>query len=174
MTTMPPRSHTNTEVGMVSWPGWSNTMRGLRRSPSASHTALPNPFAPSNHCFQSGESHFGGTPQCVKSVRLTKPTAPSDFANSPLRAEDTTATARPPAFVTSWTAMEPSPPEPPHTSTTSPCSTTCGGQPNSILYAVAPVSVGAAASSQLRWPPLGRHWWAWTLQNCENEPQHVS
>ncbi len=33
--------------------------------------ALPNAFAPSNHFAHSGESHLGGTPQCVKSLRLT-------------------------------------------------------------------------------------------------------
>src|SRR2546423_2631524 len=174
MTTMPPRSQTKTEVGMVSSPGWSNTMRGLVRSPRASQMALPKAFAPSNQAFQSGESHFGGTPQCEKSFRFTYPTAPSDVAYSPFSAEDTTATSRPPAFVTSCTAREPSPPDPPHTSTTSPGCTVLGGQPNSMRYAVAPVSVGAAASSHVSCSALGRHWWAWTLQNCAKEPQHVS
>src|SRR5262245_34919074 len=120
MTTMPPRSHTKIEVGIVSSPGWSKTIFGLVRSPSTSQIALPNPFAPSNHPFQSGESHLGGTPQCVKSLRLTYPTAPSDFVYSPFSGEDTTATARPPAFFTSCTASEPRPPDPPHTRTTSP------------------------------------------------------
>src|SRR2546430_3840344 len=117
---MPPRSQTKIDVGMVSSPGWSKTMRGLVRSPSTSQMALPNAFAPSNHAFQSGESHLGGTPQWEKSLRLTNPTAPSDVAYSPFSGEDTTATARPPAWVTSCTASEPSPPDPPHTKTTSP------------------------------------------------------
>src|SRR3989304_9413106 len=87
MTTMPPRSHTKMEVGIVSCPGWSNTMFGLRFSPSTSQMALPKDFAPSNHVFQSGESHAGGTPQCGKALRLLKPTAPSAFAYSPLSGE---------------------------------------------------------------------------------------
>ena len=93
---------------------------------------------------------------------------------SPFSSLETTATARPPACVTSWIASEPSPPEPPHTRTTSPGCTVFGGQPWSIRYAVAPVSVGAAASSHVRCSAFGRHWCACTLQNCANDPQHVS
>src|SRR5262245_11254435 len=171
---MPPRSHTKFDVGIVSWPGWSNTIRGLALSPSASQNALPNAFAPSSQPFQSGESHAGGTPQWSKFLRLMEPTAPSCFAYSPFSSVDTTATARPPAFVTSWTASDPSPPEPPHTSTGSPGSTTFGGQPKSIRYAVPPVRVGAAASSQVRRSAFGMHWWSCTLVNCDIEPQHVS
>src|SRR5919198_1757363 len=171
---MPPRSHTKIEVGIVSCPGCSNTMFGLRRSPNTSQIALPNAFAPSNHVFHSGASHLGGTPQWSNPVRSMKPTAPSSFAYSPLSALLTTATAFAPASVTSCTASEPSPPEAPHTSTTSPSLTVFGGQPWSIRYAVAPVSVGAAASSHVSCSAFGRHWCAWTLQNCEKEPQHVS
>src|SRR6478609_1477232 len=147
---MPPRSQTKFDVGIVSWPGWSNTTRGLLFSPSASQNAFPNAFAPSSQPFQSGESHAGGTPQWSKAVRLMNPTAPSRLAYSPFSSVETTATARPPAFVTSWTASDPRPPDPPHTSTGSPGSTTFGGQPKSIRYAVPPVSVGAAAPSHDR------------------------
>src|SRR5512134_1426039 len=117
---MPPRSQTKIDVGIVSCPGWSKTMFGLRFSPSTSQIALPNAFAPSNHDFHSDESQAGGTPQWSKSLRLTYPTAPRDRAYSPFSAELTTATALAPASVTSWTASEPSPPEAPQTSTTSP------------------------------------------------------
>ena len=71
ITTMPPRSATKIEVGIVSWPGCSKTMRGLTFSPSASQIALPKSFAPPNQSFHSAESHAGGTPQCAKSLRLT-------------------------------------------------------------------------------------------------------
>ena len=161
---MPPRSHTKIDVGMVSWAGCSKTMRGLRRSPRTSQTALPKALAPSNQSFHSGESHRGGTPQWLKSLRSTYPTAPRRLQYSPFSSEETTATALPPASVTSWMASEPRPPEPPHTSTTSPSSTVCGGQPCSIRYAVEPVSVGAAASSHVNR----------TFVNWANEPQHVS
>src|SRR6059036_2636091 len=174
MTIIPPRSHTKLDVGIVAWPGCSKTIRGLVRSPKTSQIALPKAFAPSNHVFHSGESHAGGTPQWSKPFRLTYPTAPSFAQYSPLSSELTTATARPPALATSWMASEPSPPEPPHTSTTSPGCTVCGGHPKSIRYAVPPVRVGAAASSQVRWSAFGRHWCSWTLVNWAIEPQHVS
>src|SRR4030066_1184659 len=172
MTTMPPRSHTKMEVGIVSCPGWSNTMFGLRFSPSTSQMALPKDFAPSNHVFHSGESHAGGTPQWSNAVRSMHPPAPRLFAYSPFSSEETTATALAPASATSCTASDPSPPEPPHTRTTSPSFTVFGGQPRSIRYAVEPVSVGAAASSHVRCSAFGRHWWGCTLQNWANDPQH--
>ena len=71
ITIMPPRSQTKFDVGIVSWPGCSKTIRGLAFSPSASQIALPNAFAPSNQPFHSGESHAGGTPQWSNSFRLT-------------------------------------------------------------------------------------------------------
>ena len=70
ITIMPPRSQTKFDVGIVSCAGCSNTICGLFRSPSTSQIALPNAFAPSNHAFHSGESHAGGTPQCVNPLRL--------------------------------------------------------------------------------------------------------
>src|SRR3712207_3937406 len=149
-------------------------MFGLRFSPRTSQIPLPNAFAPSNHVFHSGSFQRGGTPQCEKFFRLMYPTAPRDFAYSPFSSDPTTATARAPARLTSWIPSEPSPPEPPHTRTTSPSLTVFGGQPWSIRYAVPPVSVGAAASSHVRCSALGRHWCAWTFVNCANEPQQVS
>src|SRR3990170_271987 len=171
---MPPRSQTNIEVGIVSWPGWSKTMFGLFFSPSTSQIALPKPLAPSNQVFHSGESHAGGTPQCVNDLRSMYPTAPRLFEYSPFSSLETTATALAPASATSCTASEPRPPEAPQTSTTSPSFTVLGAQPWSIRYAVEPVSVGAAASSQVRRSAFGRHWCAWTFANCANEPQHES
>src|SRR6185369_6290001 len=101
---MPPRSQTKFDVGIVSWPGWSNTIRGFDFSPSASQNALPNALAPSSQPFQSGESQAGGTPQWSKPFRFTNPTAPIVLAYSPFSSEETTATARPPALVTNCTA----------------------------------------------------------------------
>ena len=71
ITTMPPRSQTKIDVGMVSSPGWSNTIRGLILLAERIPDALPNAFAPSNHPFQSGESHCGRDAPVVKSLRLT-------------------------------------------------------------------------------------------------------
>ena len=50
---MPPRSATKIDVGIVSWPGCSKTIRGLTFSPSTSQIALPNAFAPPNQSFHS-------------------------------------------------------------------------------------------------------------------------
>src|SRR5919198_2952585 len=102
------------------------------------------------------------------------PTAPSFVQNSPLLSDDTTATGLPPIPRTIWMAMPPSPPAPPQISTGSPSRTVLGGHPISILYAVAPTSVGAAACSHVSWGALGRHWCAWTFVNCANDPQLVS
>src|SRR5580765_8247761 len=102
------------------------------------------------------------------------PTAPSCLAYSPFSSVDVTATARPPASVTSCTASEPRPPDPPQTRTGSPGSTTLGGQPKSIRYAVPPVSVGAAASSHVSCSALGMHWWSCTFVNWAIDPQQVS
>src|SRR5438128_251481 len=72
MTIIPPRSHTKFDVGIVSCPGWSNTIRGLAFSPSASQKALPNALAPSSQPFQSGESHAAGTPPRIVEVPLPR------------------------------------------------------------------------------------------------------
>ncbi len=93
---------------------------------------------------------------------------------SNLSSLETTAIGIPPNSRAIWIAIEPRPPEPPQTSTTSPFSTVCGGQARSMRYAVAPTSVGAAASSHVRCGALGRHWCACTFVNCANEPQLLS
>src|ERR687888_1877158 len=172
---MPPVSETKIAVGMVSSPGCSNTIRGLRFSPTASHSAFPNALAPSNHsAYPLVSVQWGGMPQWEKPFRLMVPAAPSFMQNSALSSEDTTATALPPISRTIWMAMLPRPPAPPHTSTTSPSWTVWGGHPISIRYAVAPTRVGAAACSHVSWGPLGRHWWDWTLVNWAKDPQLVS
>src|SRR5438552_13846572 len=172
---MPPVSHMKIDVGTVSSPGCSNTIFGARFSPSASQNALPNAFAPLNQAPNFSSSvQCGSCPQWSKFFRFTNPTAPSFLQNSPFSSELTTATALPPASRTIWTAIEPSPPAPPQTSTASPSSTTFGGQPCSIRYAVAPTSVGAAASSHVRCAAFGMHWCACTFVNCANDPQFVS
>src|SRR6476661_4522285 len=110
ITIIPPRSHTKFDVGIVSSPGGSDTIRGLVFSPAASQIAFPNAFAPASHSAHSGASHRGGTPQWLKSFRLIDPTAPSDRQYSAFSAEPTTAIARPPALATSWIASDPRPP----------------------------------------------------------------
>src|SRR5207247_9266141 len=96
-------------------------MRGLVFSPTASQIAFPNAFAPSSHSFHPGASHLGATPQWLKSFRLLGPTAPSDRQYSAFSGAPTTATARPPAWVTRWIASDPNPPAPPQPTTRSPC-----------------------------------------------------
>src|SRR3990172_12134446 len=102
------------------------------------------------------------------------PLAPSFMQKSNLSSLYTTVMGIPPSCFTIWIAIEPSPPEPPQTSTASPLRTTFGVQFVSIRYAVAPTSVGAAASSQVRCGAFGRHWCACTLVNCAKLPQLLS
>src|SRR5262249_19810857 len=73
-----------------------------------------------------------------------------------------------------WMAIDPSPPDPPHTRTTSPFATVCGGHARSIRYALAPTSVGAAACSPVRSGAFGRHSCACTFVSSANEPQLLS
>src|SRR3954462_2892958 len=163
------------EVGIVSSPGCSNTIAGLFRSPACSQIAFPNAFAPENHFAHASESsQCGGLPQRSYYVLLMYPTAPRFFVYSPFSSEETTVTAFAPAAATSWVASDQRPPAPPQTRTTSPSWTVLGAQPWSIRYAVAPVSVGAAASSHVRCGAFGMSWCACTLQNCANEPHAVS
>src|SRR4029453_18646131 len=117
ITTMPPRSHTKIEVGIVSCPGCSNTRLGLGRFPTPSQIAFPNAFPPSNHVFHSGESHVGGVPQWSNAVLSMNPIAPCSTANAPFSADDTTAPPLAPASITSWTASDPRPPAAPQTTT---------------------------------------------------------
>src|SRR3972149_1543634 len=103
-----------------------------------------------------------------------QPLAPSRWQNSNLSSLETTATGTAPASRAIWIAMEPRPPEPPPTRTTSPSLTVLGDQWCSMRYAVAPTSVGAAAASQVSCGALARHWCACTFANCANDPQFVS
>src|SRR5262245_54712960 len=169
---MPPVSQTKPDVGKVDWPGCSNTIDGLRFSPSASQNALPNARAPTSHSsYESSSVHLGSMPQCLNRRRSITPTAPSFLQYSTLSSPETTATARPPAARTIWIAIEPSPPAPPQMRTGSPSFTSLGAQPCSMRYAVAPTSVYAAASSHVRCAGLGRHWWSCTFAYCAKLPQ---
>src|SRR4051812_17678137 len=100
-----------------------------------------------------------------------QPKAPSFLQKSNLDSLETTAIGFAPTCAAIWIAIEPSPPEPPQTSTTSFSRTSCGGQPNSMRYTVEPTRVGAAAASQVRCLALGMHWCACTFVNWANEPQ---
>src|SRR5688572_2556426 len=172
MTIIPPVSHTNPDVGSVLSPGCSNTIVGLFFSPSASQNAAPNARAPLSHIPYSMSSlQRGSLPQWLNLRRSITPTAPSFLQYSILSSPDTTATGRPPAARAICSAIVPSPPAPPHTSTGSPSPTTFGDQPCSMRYAVAATSMYALAASQVRCGGLGRHWWSWTLVNCAKLPQ---
>ena len=78
--------------------------------------------------FRTGRVNFGGI---VKTVNLAY-----------------VPDAKIEAMRTSWMAMDPSPPAPPQISTGSPGRTVWPGQPNSWRYAVGPVSMKQAASSE--------------------------
>src|SRR5258708_35140806 len=113
-------------------------------------------------------------PQCSKSLRLIQPFAPRSMQYRNLSLLETTATAVAPNALTIWIAIEPRPPAPPHTRTTSSFFTRLGDQPSSIRYAVAPTSMYAAEASQVRCLGRGQHWCACTLVNCAKLPQFDS
>src|SRR5262245_559051 len=126
------------DVGSVVSPGCSNTIVGLRFSPSASQYAEPNARAPlSQRLYSTSSDHRGSLPQCSNVRRSITPTAPSLLQNSFLLSPDTTATGRAPAARAIWIAIEPSPPAPPQIKIGSPAPTTFGAQPWSMRYAVA-------------------------------------
>gem|GEM_PF-4118267 len=122
VTTMPPVSQTNRDVGSVSSPGCSRTMRGLLLRPAISQMARPNLRA----SFAQAEKacsvliSWVSAPQCEKCLRLMYPSAPRATQSRPRSSLLTTAMGMPPPSRTSWIASTPSPPAPPHTSTTSP------------------------------------------------------
>ena len=133
MTTIPPVSQTKIEVGTVSSPGCSKTRRGLLRSPTISQMAAPKARAPRSHSPYAWVSfQCGSIPQWENFFRLMQPLAPSRRQNSTLSSLEMTATGIPPISRAIWIAWQPSPPAPPHTSTTSPARTVCGGQAASI------------------------------------------
>ena len=77
---------------MVSSPGCSKTMLGLRRSPRISQIFLPKALALFVHVFCPSVSvQCGGTPQWLNSYRLIQPTAPSFLQYSPRSSLETTA-----------------------------------------------------------------------------------
>ncbi len=175
MTTMPALSQTKIDVGMVASPGCSKTMRGLRFSPTTSQMALPKARASAAQApYASLSRQSGGSPQWSKRPRSMYPAAPRLTQNSPRSSPEATATGMPPQARTIWIAWEPSPPLPPHTSTTSFSRTTWGSQPHSMRYAVAPTSMYAAAAAQLSRGGLGSSWCACTSVNCAKLPQLVS
>src|SRR5438093_1391073 len=125
------------DVGIVSSPGCSKTMRGLRRSPRTSQNFAPKARAPCDHFANASLSvQWGSIPQCSNSFRLMHPFAPSFRQKSNLSSLDTTATGVAPKSFAIWIAMDPSPPDPPQTSTTSPFSPVCGGQAAGRPYVV--------------------------------------
>ena len=132
-------------------------MLGLVRSPTTSQIAFPNAFAPSNHVFHSGRVPCGRRPPVVERGPVDEPDrALLHGERAPLGRGH--HRDRPGARERhELNRQRPEAPEAPQTSTTSPCFTVFGGQPWSIRYAVAPVSVGAAASSHVSGSALGRH-----------------
>src|SRR5438034_3635132 len=78
--------------------------------------------------------------------------------NLRLSSFDTTAIGRPPTARVISSAMLPRPPAAPHTSTASPFSTVCGGQPMSIRYAVEAQRRKHPDSSQVRRLGFATHW----------------
>src|ERR1041384_3683292 len=124
---MPPVSHTKHDVGNVVPPGCSNTIVGFFFPPSASQNALPNARAPLSHsAYSMSSDQRGSLPQCVNLRRSITPTAPRFLQNSFSESPDTPATGRAPAARAIWSAIEPSPPAPPQTSTGSPAPSTFG------------------------------------------------
>ena len=63
ITTIPPVSHINPDVGNVASPGCSNTILGFFLSPSISQIALPNARAPLIKAPYSGDAVSGIAPQ---------------------------------------------------------------------------------------------------------------
>src|SRR6202140_8076 len=175
MTTMPPLSQTKMDVGIVSSPGCSKTIRGFRRSPSTSQIAVPNARAPAVQVANAAASRQSGiTPQWENSLLSMKPRAPRSMQYCPRSGPDVTATGIAPLAFAIWIACEPRPPEPPQIRTTAFSATGRGGHEESIRYAVAPTSVHAAAAAQLRCGDLGSSWCAWTSVYWAKLPQLVS
>src|SRR4029078_13354577 len=132
MTIMPPRLTTNSDTGSVDWPGCSKTKSTLLPLPVTSQMAAPNLRALLNQASYSGVPTFGNSPQQAKFLRLMTPRAPSCMTKSRLSSSDTMPMALAPDVAHSCTAMEPSPPEAPQTSTLWPGADTCGPRPNTL------------------------------------------
>ena len=94
--------------------------------------AAPNLRASLNQASYSGVPTLGSSPQQLNFLRLMTPRAPSCMTKSRLSSSETTPMALAPEVAISCTAIEPSPPEAPHTSTFWPGRMTCGRWPNSM------------------------------------------
>src|SRR3972149_8895195 len=123
---MPPRFTMNTDTGKVDGPGCSNTQSTLLPLPVTSQIAAPNLRALLNQASYSGVPTLGSSPQQSKFLRLITPRAPSCMTKSRLSSSETTPTALAPEVAHSCTAIDPRPPEAPHTSTLWPGRNTCG------------------------------------------------
>ena len=87
---------------------------------------------------------------------------------------DTTQTGVAPPFSANWVAYDPSPPDAPQISTTSPCFSCAPCAETSCRYAVEFTSPGLAASSQDRWPGFGISWLDLTSASSARPPKLVS
>src|SRR5262245_37343157 len=114
---MPPRFTTNTDTGNVAAPGCSNTKSTLLPLPVTSQMAAPNLRTSLNQVSYSGLPTLGSSPQQLNFLRLMTPRAPSCMTKSRLSSSETTPMALAPVAEMSCTAIEPSPPEAPQTST---------------------------------------------------------
>ena len=90
---------------------------------------LAGPFSQS---LYSGVPTAGIWPQQLNFLRLMTPLAPSCMTKSALSSSEMTPMALAPVVAMSWIAIEPRPPEAPHTSTFWPALSTCGRWPNSM------------------------------------------
>src|SRR4030042_5454073 len=115
--TMPPRFTTKQETGKVASPGCSNTQSTFTPLPVVSQIALPKPRTSFAQASCSGVPTFGICPQHLKLLRLITPLAPSDMTYSRFSSSETTPMALAPAVAHSCPAIEPRPPDAPHTST---------------------------------------------------------
>src|SRR5436190_8677015 len=144
VTIVPPRLTTYTLAPNVSRPGCSNTMSGSS-PPVSSRIRAPSRF----HSFGSWvfSSFQNRYPSADRSMISEAPIARQISAFS---GDDTTHTGIAPPFSANWVAYDPSPPDAPQTSTTSPCFMLAPFAETSCRYAVLFTKPGDAASSQVR------------------------
>src|SRR4029453_15086055 len=114
---MPPRFPTKHDTGKVASPGCSNTQSTFTPLPVMSQIALPNLRTSLFQASYSGVPTVGLLAQQLKSLRFITPLAPSDMTKSRLSSSETMPMALAPVVAQSCVAIEPSPPEAPHTST---------------------------------------------------------
>src|SRR5262245_51600407 len=114
---MPPRLTTSTDTGKVAAPGCSKTKSTLLPLPVISQIEAPNLRDSLNQASYSGVPTLGSSPQQLNFLRLMTPRAPSCMTKSRLSSSDTTPMALAPEVAMSCTAIDPSPPDAPHTNT---------------------------------------------------------